>query len=69
MQSKLSSFMESIVNVMIGFFVALISQILVFPFFGIYVDIWNGAGLAAVFTGISLVRSYVVRRVFNKMEN
>jgi hypothetical protein len=66
-QSKKQSLIESVVNVLTGYFIALISQIIVFPFFDIHVDFGQGALLAAVFTVISLSRTYVVRRIFNKL--
>ena len=39
MQTRLQSFTESLVNILIGYFTALISQILVFPLFNIYISI------------------------------
>ena len=65
-QSRAGSFMESCVNVAIGYFVALGSQLVVFPLFGIHVPLRTNLGIGAWFTVISIVRSYVVRRVFNR---
>jgi hypothetical protein len=67
MQSRLSSLIESIVNIAIGYFVALISQIVVFPLFDIHVSLSTNLGIGVWFTAISLVRSYVIRRWFNAM--
>lgn len=67
MQSRLSSLIESIVNIMIGYGVALLSQIIVFPMFDIHVSLSTNIGIGAWFTLISLVRSYVIRRWFNAM--
>ncbi len=64
-QSRLSSLIESIMNVIIGYGVALISQILVFPLFDIHVSLSTNLGIGAWFTLISLARSYVIRRWFN----
>ena len=64
-QSKLSSFVEAIFNVLIGFGVAIASQIIIFPLFGIHVELQTNLGIGAWFTVISLVRSYVIRRWFN----
>lgn len=66
MQSKKQSLIESITNVMIGYTVALISQLLVFPLFNINVPLSDNLLIGAWFTAISLLRSYVVRRYFNK---
>jgi hypothetical protein len=64
-QSKLSSFIESLANIAIGYFVALISQIVVFPMVGIHVPLLTNLEIGAWFTLISLVRSYIIRRWFN----
>lgn len=64
-QSKTGSLIEATVNVLIGFGVALLSQILVFPLFGIDVPFSTNLGIGAWFTAISIARSYVIRRWFN----
>ena len=66
MQTKLQSFIESLVNILIGYFTALFSQILVFPLFNIYISICDNLLIGFYFTIISLARSYLVRRYFNK---
>lgn len=66
MQTKTQSLIESVTNVAIGYFVALLSQLLVFPMFGIHVSIGDNIAIGLWFTAISVVRSYVVRRWFNK---
>ena len=65
MQPRLWSFIESISNVLIGYFVALFSQLLVFPIFGIHVSLRDNLLIGLFFTVISIARSYVVRRLFN----
>ena len=69
MQTRLQSFIESVINVTIGYGVALISQMLVFPFFGIHITMESNLLIGAIFTAISIVRSYVVRRVFNRLHS
>lgn len=64
-QTKLSSFIESVINILIGYGVALISQIILFPLFDINISIQTNLWIGAWFTLISLVRSYVIRRWFN----
>jgi len=64
-QTKLGSFYESLMNIAIGAVVALVSQLLVFPMFGIDVPLSTNLGIMAWFTLISVIRSYVVRRWFN----
>ena len=64
-QTKLESLLESVVNILIGYFVALVSQIIVFPIVGIDVPISTNLIIGFWFTLISLARSYVIRRWFN----
>jgi len=68
MQSKTFSLIESITNVVIGYFVALLSQIIIFPLFGLNVTIKNNILIGFWFTLISIVRSYFLRRAFNKIK-
>jgi hypothetical protein len=65
MQSRLESFVEAWVNIVIGFGVSLLAQIIIFPLFGIDIEMWENLSIAAFFTVISLVRSYLLRRYFN----
>ncbi len=67
MQTRIQSFIESFINVAIGFGVTLISQILVFPLFGINIPMESNLLIGAIFTVISIARSYLVRRVFNRI--
>lgn len=64
-QSKFSSLIEAGMNVLIGYGVALVSQILIFPVFGIHVPLRTNLWIGAWFTVISLIRGYVIRRWFN----
>jgi len=68
MQSKKFSFIESLSNVAIGYFVSLLSQILVFPIFDIHVDLKTNIYIGLFFTVISIIRSYILRRVFNRFK-
>ena len=65
-QSRLGSLLESLMNIAIGLLVALLSQLIVFPLVGIHdVAFSTNLEIAAYFTAISLIRSYVIRRWFN----
>jgi len=65
MQSKKRSFIEAVTNVLVGYLVAVISNLIVLPLFGYQVSLFDGFAIGVVFTVISLIRSYVIRRVFN----
>lgn len=66
MQTRLGSFIESLVNVAIGFVIALLSQLVIFPAYGIHVPISVDLAITAWFTLISVARSYALRRWFNR---
>lgn len=66
MQTKTQSMIESISNVAIGYMVALASQLAIFPMFGIHIPLSDNIAIGAWFTVISIIRSYAVRRLFNR---
>ena len=65
MQSRLASFIESVLNVAVGYVVALLAQLIIFPLYGLAVDLRTNLAIGAWFTAISIARSYCVRRGFN----
>ena len=65
MQSKVESFLESLANVSLGYIIAVLSQLLIFPMFDIVTEFQDNLLIAFYFTLISLVRSYFIRRFFN----
>lgn len=66
MQSRKHSFIESLVNVLIGYLVAVGSQIVIFPMFGIHIPMSDNFIMGLWFTLISIIRSYLLRRWFTK---
>jgi hypothetical protein len=58
------SLVEATANVVVGFGVAVLAQVAVFPLFGLHVGFADNLMIAAIFTAISIARSYVLRRVF-----
>jgi hypothetical protein len=65
MQSKKGSAIESAINIAIGFGVALGSQLVIFPLYGVHVPITTDLAITCWFTLISFARSYFIRRIFN----
>lgn len=65
MQSRRMSLLEAVANVVIGYALAIVTQIAVFPLFGWRPSLGDNLLLGAVFTGVSLLRSYLLRRVFD----
>lgn len=68
MQTKLGSFTEAWANVVVGFAINFCANLLVLPHFGFAVTMAQAFGIGLVFTAISLVRSYVLRRWFNGLK-
>ena len=62
------SFIESIIDVGSGFILAILIQLYIFPFFGLYPTIMDSIGIALIFTGVSITRSWLWRMVFKKYE-
>ena len=58
------SMVEAVANVAIGFGVAIGTQVLVFPLFGIEIGPGPHLAMGGIFTAVSLVRSYALRRLF-----
>jgi len=66
-QTRKGSLIEAVVNILIGFGVALISQLIIFPAYGVHVPLSTDLAITGWFTLVSLVRSYCIRRWFNKL--
>lgn len=63
-QSRAMSLLESVANVAIGYGVAVVTQILVFPIFGLHTTLVQNLKMGLIFTGVSIVRSFILRRIF-----
>ena len=66
-QSRTMSAAESVANVVIGYGIALITQVVVFGALQIPVSLGQNLWIGVVFTVVSLVRSYLLRRLFNRL--
>ena len=66
-QSRSMSLVEAITNVVVGYALAVATQIVVFPWFGLQASLGENLALGGVFTGISLLRSYALRRLFDAL--
>lgn len=65
MQSRLQSLTEAAANIAVGYTVAVVSQLLIFPWFGVHLPLRDNLIIGLWFTVISLARSYLLRRGFN----
>jgi hypothetical protein len=66
-QSRTGSLLEAAMNVVAGYVLALVTQWLVYPLFGIVTTLSTDAVIAGVFTAVSLARSYLLRRLFESL--
>ena len=64
-QSRLMSLVEAVANVIVGYGVAVATQIVVFPWFGIETGLAEHLTIGLAFVGVSLVRGYMLRRLFD----
>lgn len=65
-QSRKHSMLEAIINVVVGYGIVLAAQMIIFPLFGIHVSLQQNMQIGLLFTVVSLVRGYVLRRLFNR---
>ena len=63
-QSRLMSLVESVANVAVGYGIAVLTQILIFPIFGLHTTLAQNLQMGGIFTGVSILRSFLLRRVF-----
>ena len=66
-QSRTMSAAESIANVLVGYGIALATQVVVFDALAIPVSLGQNLWIGVVFTVVSLIRSYLLRRFFNRL--
>ena len=64
-QTKLGSFYESLINIIIGWTINFTANMTIFPLFGWDISVEQNIWLGTIYTFISLIRSYIVRRWFN----
>ena len=66
-QSCRMSLIESATNVIVGYVLAIVTQIVVFPWFGLETGLQEHLTIGVAFVGVSLMRGYVLRRIFDRI--
>jgi len=62
------SLIESFIDVGSGFILAILIQLLlIFPLFDLHPSIFDSLGIAAIFTIVSITRSWIWRLVFKRI--
>lgn len=64
-QSRAGSLAEAGVNILIGYSINFVANLLILPRFGYHVTVHDTFWIGIWFTGISLTRTYVIRRAVN----
>lgn len=65
-QSRRHSLIETIAGVAVGFVVSVLASLVVYPAFGHSFTLGQNVGITIIFTVLSIVRGYCVRRLFNR---
>jgi len=66
-QTKFHSLLEALFNIIVGFGINLGGNLIILPMFGFKVSLSQAFGIGLLFTMISIIRSYVIRRWFNQI--
>jgi hypothetical protein len=61
------SLVEAVANVAVGYGLAVLTQLVVFPWFGLPAHVSDALAIGAIFTLISIARSFVLRRLFERL--
>ena len=68
MQSKKQSLIESLTSTTIGIIIGIVLNLTILPIFGYPVSLSDSLWISVIFTVISIIRSYIIRRWFNSKE-
>lgn len=66
-QTRRQSLLEAIINIVVGFGVNTALNFSVFPLFGWHISARQNLMLGAIYTVVSIARSYGLRRLFNRL--
>ena len=66
-QTRLMSLVEAVANVIVGYGVAVVTQTLIFPVLGLHTTLAQNLKMGAVFTVVSIARSFALRRLFERI--
>ncbi len=65
-QSRAMSLVEAVANVVVGYGVAVVTQILIFPVFGLHATLAQNLKMGVIFSFVSIARSFALRRLFER---
>lgn len=59
------SFAESCTNIAVGYLISVATNFVVLPLFGYQTSVAESFQIGAIFSAVSITRSYILRRIFN----
>ena len=68
MQTKKQSLIETLTSVFVGWLIGVILNLTILPLFDYNITVVDSLWVSLIFTVISVVRGYVIRRAFNSKE-
>ena len=68
MQTKKQSLIESLTSTTIGIIIGIVLNLTILPIFGYPVSLSDSLWISVIFTIVSIIRSYIIRRWFNSKE-
>ncbi len=68
MQTKRQSLIETLTSVFVGWLIGVILNMLVLPLFDYNITVIDSLWVSLIFTAVSVIRGYVIRRFFNSKE-
>ena len=68
MQTKKQSLIETLTSVFVGWLIGVILNLTVLPLFDYNITVVDSLLVSLIFTVISVVRGYLIRRFFNSKE-
>ena len=66
-QSRVMSLIEATTNVVVGYVLAIATQLVVFPLFGLEAALGEHMAIGTAFVAVSLARGYLLRRLFERI--
>jgi hypothetical protein len=67
-QTRRASLIETLLSTAIGYVVAVTTQAVVFPWFGLHVPLHDNLAIGLLFTVVSVARGFGVRRLFEHLK-
>ena len=68
MQTKRQSLIETLTSITIGIIIGIVLNLTILPIFGYPVSLSDSLWISVIFTVVSIIRSYIIRRWFNSKE-